>query len=173
MENNQDNVILNGEPTANENSQPKGNNPQNGAPVNPCPVCGTPYTYVCPKCGFSPYVGNKKAKKSIFTKWWFWLVAVVLGFGIMIGSASCMIFLMYSDDTATSDYKTTSLCEVGDLDVSLIPEESYRDDYEIRLELVVKNNGDEDVSFYPTKVLYDGIKGKEKGLSQNDPSKSF
>ncbi len=163
MENNQDNVILNGEPSESENNQPVGNNPQNGAPVNPCPMCGTPYTYVCPKCGFSPYVSNKKAKKSIFAKWWFWLVAVLVMFGIMIGTASCMIFLMASEDTDTSDYKTTSLCEVGDLDVSLIPKESYRDEYTIELLVEVKNNTKEKISFYPTKVLFDGEKGIGRG----------
>lgn len=156
MENNQDNVILNGEPATNENSQPKSNNPQNGTPVNPCPVCGTSYTYVCPKCGFSPYVGNKKAKKSIFTKWWFWLVAVVLVFGIMIGSASCMFMFMSNDMKETSNYAATPLCTVGDIEVKLVPEKCYRDIYSINIVVEVKNKGDEKVAFYPNKAMFDG-----------------
>lgn len=156
MENNQDNVVLNGEPTMTENAESQGHTPEKRAPVNPCPICGTPYTYVCPKCGFSPYVGRKNTKKNIFSKWWFWLVAVLLVFAIMIGSASCMVFLMTADYNETSSYTTNPLCTVGDIEVKLVPEKSYRDDYSIYFVIEVKNTGDKKVSFYPTKAMLDG-----------------
>ena len=157
MENNQDNVVLNGEPQKAENTQPQSNNSQNGVPVNPCPICGTPYTYVCPKCGFSPYVGRKNTKKNIFSKWWFWLIAVVLVFAIMIGSAACMIHFMNIDTVEkTSNYVTRPLCKVADIEVKFVPEKCVRDAYDITLTLEVTNNGDKNVSFYPTKASFDG-----------------
>lgn len=183
MENNENNVILNGEPVdetpnaeptaeAQTTQTPPPVNPQggynpnySGAPVRPCPVCGEEYTYVCPKCGFSPYVGNKSAKSGIFRKWWFWLIAATVAFGLIIGTASCTIFLFSGEDTTgVASYEKQSLCAVGDLEVSLVPEHSYRTDYSVYITIEVKNKGKEDVSFYPTKALLDG----EKALAYED-----
>ena len=177
MENNDNKVILNGEPreeapktaSATESQTPPVNsqgayNPNyNTAPVRPCPVCGTEYTYVCPKCGFSPYVGNKKAKTGIFSKWWFWLISVAVAFAIIIGAASCAIFLSSSDSSVTSSYDSQPLCIVGDIQVELVEDQSYREDYEIILTIEVENKGKEDVSFYPTKALLDGEKAMAYG----------
>ncbi len=145
------------------NSQGGYNPNYTDAPVRPCPICGTEYTYVCPKCGFSPYVGRNNTKKNIFSKWWFWLIAVAVAFGLIIGTASCAMFLLSKDDTSTANYDTQPLCAVGDIDVKLVPESSYRDEYEIVLTVEVKNNGEEDFSFYPTKALLDGEKAMAYG----------
>ena len=162
MENNQENVVLNGEPVENTQTQPPVAPQQEQPQVYPCPVCGTPYIHTCPQCGFSPYNPVKKPRKSIFKRWWFWLIAVVLTFSLMIGSASCMFSFMTADSESDSEYETSHLCNVGDVEVNLIAEKSWREDYKIILELEVQNNGDENVSFYPTRVFFDGTKGEAR-----------
>ncbi len=154
MENNQDNVILNGEPAESESGHPEGNKPQKGAYVNSCPVCGTPYTYACLKCGYSPYVSNKKAKKSIFTKWWFWLIAVLLMFSVITGSTCWYSYLTKTD----FDEEVLPFCRVGEVEMMYEPEYSWRSDYEIVFNLQVKNSGDETICFYPIKATVDGEK---------------
>jgi len=48
-----------------------------------CPNCGTPSYSEAPQSSSGPSVNSTPAKKPITKRWWFWVIVVVLGIGII------------------------------------------------------------------------------------------
>ena len=74
-----------------------------------CPNCGTPAAAETPVVNAAPTapVAEVKKKKSIFKKWWFWVITSVIAIGLIGGSAG-------DDEASTVDDTGSSITQSGD-----------------------------------------------------------